>query len=297
MPRTESRSVVITGVSTGIGWGTAKLLAQRGFQVFGSVRKPEDGERLRREIGAAFQPLLFDVTDEAAVERAAIQVREHLQGKPLAGLVNNAGMAAGGALLHQPMKEFCRHFEVNLFGMLRVIQKFAPLLKAAPGNGGNPGRIVNIGSLSGKVAAPFLGAYNASKFAVEGFSDSLRRELLLHGIDVIVVRPGPVNTAIWDKAEEARPRELEQYRGTGYEKPLQAYMDVFVKQARKTGFPPEAVGNAVYRALTAKNPRVYYNVIPQYLLNWIMPKLLPARVLDRFFGAQLGLIPKQEPKA
>ncbi|MBN1595705.1 SDR family NAD(P)-dependent oxidoreductase, partial [candidate division FCPU426 bacterium] len=180
---------------------------------------------------------------------------------------------------------------------LTVIQKFAPLLKAAPGSAGRPGRIVNVGSVSDKVAAPFLGAYTASKFAVEGFSDCLRRELLPYGIEVIVVRPGAVATAIWEKAEQMRQHELELYRGTGYEKPLQAYMEIFVKQARKEGLPPEAVGRAIYRALTAGKPRLRYNVIPNPIRNWVIPNLLPTRILDQYFGKQLGLMPKKNKKA
>lgn len=291
LPSEAGRSVVITGVSTGIGQGTAKVLVQHGFGVFGSVRKPADAERLQQEMGSAFEPLLFDVTDAAAVEQAAARVQERLQGRPLAGLVNNAGIAVGGPLLHQPLSQFRQHLEVNLTGMLTVIQKFAPLLKASPAGPERPGRIVNIGSVSGKVAAPFLGGYTASKFAVEGFSDCLRRELLPFGIEVIVVRPGAVATAIWDKAEQMGPRELEQYQGTGYEPSLQAYMDIFVKRARQEGLPPEAVGRAVYKALTAGKPKLRYNVIPNYVRNWVLPSLLPRRLLDRYFGAQLKLLP------
>lgn len=295
-PLEANPSVVITGVSSGIGWGTTKVLIQRGFKVFGSVRKSADAERLQREMGSAFEPLLFDVTDGPAIEQAAAKVKERLQGKTLFGLVNNAGIAIGGPLLHQPLEEFRQHLEVNLIGMLTVIQKFASLLKLAPGGSGRPGRIVNVGSVSDKVAAPFLGAYTASKFAIEGFSDCLRRELMPFGIEVIVVRPGAVSTAIWEKAEQLRSHELEQYQGTGYEKPLQAYMEIFVKQARKEGLPPEAVGKAIYRALTARRPFFRYNVIPHIMRNWVIPNVLPRKLLDRYFGEQLGLMPKKGKK-
>jgi NAD(P)-dependent dehydrogenase (short-subunit alcohol dehydrogenase family) len=298
MPPSEAgRSVVITGVSSGIGWGTTKILVQKGFKVFGSVRRPADAERLQREFGSAFEPLLFDVTDVPAVEQAAESVRERLQGKTLYGLVNNAGIAIGGPLLFQPLAEFRQHLEVNLVGMLTTIQKFGPLLKKASSGKGRPGRIVNVGSVSDRVAAPFLGAYTASKFAIEGFTDCLRRELMPFGIDVIVVRPGAVATAIWDKAQAMRSHELEHYQGTGYEKPLQAYMDVFVKQAQKEGLPPETVGRAIYRALTAAKPQLHYNVIPNVMRNWVAPNLMPSRWLDLYFGEQLGLIPKKKKKA
>src|SRR5258708_5817725 len=122
------RSVVITGTSTGIGWGAAKILLAKGFRVFGSVRKPADAQRLSAEFGGNFVPLLFDVTDEAAVYAAAGQVRAALAGETLAGLVNNAGVAVPGPLLELPIEDFRRQIEINLIGVVTVTQAFAPLL-------------------------------------------------------------------------------------------------------------------------------------------------------------------------
>src|SRR5262245_15640607 len=178
------RSVVITGTSTGIGWAASKVLTAAGFRVFGSVRRKADAERLAAELGPRFVPLLFDVTDESAVKAAAAQVRAALGGETLAGLVNNAGVAVPGPLLELPIEEFRRQIEVNLTGVVIATQAFAPLLGIDRRLNGAPGRIVNIGSVGGQVATPFLAPYNASKFAIEGLSESLRRELLLFGIDV-----------------------------------------------------------------------------------------------------------------
>ena len=203
----------MTGTSTGIGWGCAKVLIGRGFRVFGSVRKGADAERLKREFGANFMPLLFDVTDEAAVHRAARQVEAALDGETLAGLVNNAGIAKAGPLLHLPIEELREQLEINLVGQVIVTQAFAPLLGAEPGRKGAKGRIVMISSVGGTAANPFMGPYNASKFGIEGLSESLRRELMVHGIDVIIVAPGAIATPIWDKAEQI---DTTRYANTAY---------------------------------------------------------------------------------
>src|SRR5271165_3413624 len=197
----DLKSVVVTGASTGIGWGTVKVLAEKGCHVFGSVRKQSDADRLRKEFGSRFTPLLMDVTDDDAVRQAAALVAEALGRETLAGLVNNAGIAVPGPLLHLKAEEYRHQLEVNLIAPLVVTQAFAPLLGTDRSRQGQPGRIVNISSVGGKLGAPFLGAYVASKHGLEGMSQSLRRELLLYGIDVIVIGPGSVATPIWDKAE------------------------------------------------------------------------------------------------
>jgi NAD(P)-dependent dehydrogenase (short-subunit alcohol dehydrogenase family) len=198
----DMRSVVVTGTSTGIGWGTAKVLIARGFRVFGSVRKKADAERLAAEFGPAFVPLVFDVTDEDAVGLAAGRVGDALAGEKLFGLVNNAGIAVAGPLLELSLGDFRRQIDTNLIGVVIATKAFAPLLGTDRTLKGPPGRIVNISSVGGKNAVPFLSPYAASKFALEGLSEGLRRELLPFGIDVIVVAPGAVATPIWAKAEQ-----------------------------------------------------------------------------------------------
>src|SRR5579859_1332127 len=268
-------SVVVTGVSSGIGWGTAKVLLQQGFQVFGSVRKSEDADRLSAEWGESFTPLLFDITDEQAVKSAAAVVRDHLQGQTLFGLVNNAGIAVPAPLIYQPISEYRQQLEVNLVGPLIVTQAFVDLLGADHGRSGRPGRIINISSVGGKLAGPFLGAYHVSKFGMEGFSDSLRIELMVHGIDVIVIGPGAVATAIWDKAEQL---DISAYRDTEYAQAVDAYRTYMIEGGRK-GYPPERLGEVVWRALTTPHPpvRYGYTVVPRPLFNWIIPRLLPKR--------------------
>jgi NAD(P)-dependent dehydrogenase (short-subunit alcohol dehydrogenase family) len=210
------KSVVVTGVSTGIGWGITKVLIQNGYRVFDSVRKTQDAERLSKEFGANFVPLIFDVTDEAAVEASAQQVREQLQGEKLFGLVNNAGIAVPGPLMYLHASEFRQQLEVNLVSVLIVTKAFFLLLGGDRSLSGQAGRIINISSVGGKRGSPFLGAYVSSKHALEGFSESLRRELMLYGIDVIIVGPGAVATPIWDKGEQV---DANQYAHTEYFEP------------------------------------------------------------------------------
>jgi NAD(P)-dependent dehydrogenase (short-subunit alcohol dehydrogenase family) len=283
--RAGGRSVVITGASSGIGLGTARVLVGKGAHVFGSVRRAADGERLREEFGERLTPLSFDVVDAGAVRAAAAEVRERLGGRTLWGLVNNAGIAIGGPLLHQPLEEVREQLEVNVLGALAVTQAFAPLLGADRTLRGGPGRIVNVSSIAGKVGGPFLGAYVASKHALEGLSESLRRELLIYDIDVIVVAPGSVATPIWDKAEAA---DASPYAATDYAETLTRFRDRFIARGRR-GFPPERVGEVIWRALSARRPRLRYAVVPGRLLNWTLPRLLPGRVVDRLIASGLGM--------
>jgi NAD(P)-dependent dehydrogenase (short-subunit alcohol dehydrogenase family) len=282
---TTGRSVVVTGVSTGIGNGITRVLVRQGVHVFGSVRRREDAARLSAEFGSGFTPLLFDVTDARAIAAAADLVRKSLAGATLMGLVNNAGISVFGPLMHVPLDEFRRQLEVNLVSVLAVTQAFLPLLGADRSLAGAPGRIVNMGSVGGKIAAPFLGPYAASKFALEGLSESLRRELMLFGIDVIVIGPGAVATPIWDKAER---EDTGRFEGTEYAAPLRKFGAYFLKEG-KAGYPPERVGAVVWRALSRARPRVRYAVVPHVLRGWIIPRLLPKRVIDRIIGRSTGL--------
>jgi NAD(P)-dependent dehydrogenase (short-subunit alcohol dehydrogenase family) len=280
------RSVVITGTSTGIGWGTTKVLIEQGFRVFGSVRKTSDAERLSGEFGDRFVPLLFDVTDEAAIRAAAADVRTRLAGERLAGLVNNAGVAVAGPLLELSIEEFRYQIDVNVIGVVITTKAFAQLIGTDPQLKGNPGRIINIGSVSGRNAMPFLAPYAASKFALEGLSESLRRELLPFGIDVIVIGPGAVATPIWSKAEQI---DITAYINTPYATALERLRNHMLSLG-KLGLPPERIGEAVLHALTAAKPKVRYAVSPQPFQDW-MARSLPRRVVDRMIGRRLGLLP------
>ncbi|WP_315769091.1 MULTISPECIES: SDR family oxidoreductase [unclassified Bradyrhizobium] len=284
------KSVVITGASTGIGFACSKLLLARGFRVFGSVRKQADADRLRSELGANFMPLLFDVTDEAAVKAAAGEVRAALKGETLAGLVNNAGIAVAGPVTELPIAQFRHQMEVNVIGPVIATQAFAPLLGADPAMTGERGRIVMISSVAGRNGNPLMAPYSTSKHAIEGLSESLRRELMLFGIDVIVIAPGAVKTPIWAKADEV---DLSPYQASPFFPALQK-IRAFMLQLGKTGLPAETIAARVADALTLPAPKVRYEIAPDSMRQWIV-RVLPKRTVDRIIAKRLGLMPATRP--
>ena len=282
------KSVVITGASTGIGWATAKLLIDKGYRVFGSVRKQADAERLVGEFGGNFVPLLFDVADEAAVLAAAREVRARLNGETLAGLVNNAGIAVPGPVLELSADEFRRQMDVNVIGPIISTQAFGPLLGTDPQLKGPKGRIVMISSVAGKNGNPLTPAYAASKHAIEGLSESLRREMMLFGIDVIIVAPGPVKTPIWGKGQQ--DVDMSKYKNSPYLPALQK-VSAYMQRLDSIGLPPEKIAEVVYDALTLPNPKVRYQVAPDPMRH-LMTNYLPKRMVDKIIAKRLGLMPQ-----
>lgn len=282
------KTVVITGASTGIGRATAEYLAGKGWQVFAGVRKLSDGVPLT-EADERIIPILLDVTQPEQVDAAVETVRAALDGEKLAGLVNNAGIANMGPLALQPLDQFKSHFDVNVFGLLRASQAFAPLLGMDETLAGKPGRIVNITSVGGRLASPFLGAYTATKHAVESMTDSLRRELVIFGIDAIAVGPGAVRTPIWDKAE--RDNSANPYSNSPWAKPIEKFSQTMLDGGR-TGLPPEKIAQVIETALTAAKPKARYAPVPDKLTNFTLPMLLPKRFVDSFFWKRFGMEPK-----
>ena len=281
------KSVVVSGVSSGIGRGLARELVGRGYRVFGSVRREEDAGRLAAELGANFRPLVFDVTDRAAVLRAAKEVGEELDGSGLAGLVNNAGTTLMGPMMHQPLDEVRTMFETNAIGLVSVTQAFLPLLGATRSSARPPGRILNIGSVSGRLATPFMAAYAGSKHAVEGVTDALRCELLPYGIDVVLIQAGPVKTKQLGKTTTAGHKAA--YAGTDYAGALANFFKIS-ENATKGGFSAEDFAKRVADTFEARRPRTRYTLIRQKLTYWTIPILLPDRVRDRVFGWSAGLL-------
>ena len=259
--------MVVTGASTGIGLDTCRELAAGGFRVFGSVRRREDGRALE-EVGGV--PLLLDVTDESSVKAARDQVRERRAGDPLVGLVNNAGISSPGPLELLAVEEFRLVFEVNVLGVVAVTQAFLPQLKESKG------RIVNMSSVSGRMATPFNAPYAASKFALEAISDCLRRELHPFGVAVVVIEPGNVRTPIWRKGID---RDVSPARNTPYERVIAKLRD-HAAVMEHAAMPPSRVSRAVLRALTAERPPTRILVARKpwvHRLQW----LIPDRVMDR----------------
>jgi NAD(P)-dependent dehydrogenase (short-subunit alcohol dehydrogenase family) len=273
-----SGTVLVTGASTGIGEATALHLKELGFDSVGAVRKEEDAERLRSR---GLRAVRLDLTDSASIAAA----RADLGDAPLAGLVNNAGIAVAGPLEFLPLDQLRNQLEINLVGQVAVTQQFLPALRA----GG--GRIVNVSSIGGRVALPLVAAYNASKFALEAVSDSLRRELHGQGVDVIVIEPGGVRTPIWrkgnelaDEIQEEMPPEAERLYG----RMIEGLRRETVKIAEKTGIEPREVAETIGKALTAKRPRTRYLVGTDAKMRGPLAKVLPDRLMDRAIARSLG---------
>lgn len=277
------KNILITGVSTGIGYAAAQALVERGYRVFGSVRRQESATAVRTELGENFTPLLFDVVDSEAIAAAVALVSREIGDEGLFALINNAGIVIPGPLKYTPLDEFRRHFEVNLFGLLDVTQQFLPLLGATEDSPFPPGRIINISSTSGRIAYPFMGAYAASKHALEALSDSMRRELMLYGVNVIVIQPGTTNTPIKHKFAN----QIRKYKVTDYG-PLITNFEKQMAAREITGMPVEKVVDAIVTAVEKPHPRARYAVPRKWLMSWIIPRLLPDRWLDRYVDSRLG---------
>jgi len=276
--------VLVTGVSTGIGNAIMHSLLKRGYKVIGTVRSEKDREKIKAEAKTNCYPILVDVTNEEGVKSSVKEVEDILGGKGLAGLINNAGVAVGGPLAEMPMSEIRMHFEVNVFGLLTITRAYLPLLGARENHTSLPGRLVNISSIGGDLAAPFLGAYTGTKFAVEGISQTLRRELLLYGIDVIVIAPGNVVTPIWDKGVKPEP-----YRNSPYYPYIKKFTDYVLSDYPK-GYTSEEMGEFIAKAFIAGKPKARYVFAKDALLKYFLPKMLPVRLVDWAIGKQVGFI-------
>lgn len=278
-------AVVITGASTGIGEACALHLDECGFQVFAGVRRAQDGDALRAKAGPRLSPLLLDVTDAASIGAAREEVERAVGEAGLAGLVNNAGIAVPGPLEILPLEEFRRQLEVNVTGALAVTQAFLPLVRRAQG------RIVQMGSISGRLASPFVGAYAASKFALEALTDALRVELLPWGLEVSIIEPGVISTPIWEKSRQhsgAIARGIPAEQRELYRRAYDA-MREGSQRAASEGVPALRVAETVEHALTASRPKTRYLVGKN--VRWIawLAKFLPDRTRDRMIARRLGL--------
>jgi hypothetical protein len=183
------------------------------------------------------------------------------------------------------MDEIRQQFEVNVIGTIAVAQAFIPLLGSDPSFHGNPGRIVNISSVGGRIGFPMMAAYAGTKFAIEGISESLRRELLVYGIDVIVIAPHSTNTPFLDKAEA---QDFSMYDNTPYQRPGKLVLDFSVHDGRK-GFHPRQIAEVIYKAVTVKKPQARYSVVPKPLEAWLLTNVFPTRLIDRTMAKQFGL--------
>lgn len=263
-----SGSVLVTGGSSGIGAACIQVLRARGFRVFATARDSRDFSAIEH---AGAVPVQMDVADRASVEAGCAAVLEAVGPDRLAGLVNNAGIAAIGPWEHIGLQELRRMLETNVVGAVSVTQVLLPRLRR------DRGRIVLLSSVAGRVAMPFLGAYACSKFALEAFGDSLRRELRRSGVQVVLVQPSAVRTPIWSRLDPGPP-PAEAYR-QGY----LAFRDHVLK-VEANGLPPERVADAVVKALVTRRPAPRMLVTSRNPLIYRIYASLPDRVIDFVLG-------------
>ena len=279
------RLVVITGASSGIGAACARYLDERGFTVWAGVRRREDGDELARRCSSRLRVFCLDVTKSESISAAGRMLTEVTGESGLWSLINNAGISVAGPLELLPLDDVRYQFEVNVIGALAVTQALLPLLRRGRG------RIVNISSIAGLTATPFLGAYCGSKFALEAMSDALRMELVPWGITVSLVEPGAVQSQIWQRATMSATHMLRQMTPASralYDEPLRRIQEV-VERAAKRAIPAAVVARSVAHALTAPRPRARYLVGHDARLRAFMKWMLPTRAQDRVLAWFLGL--------
>lgn len=266
------KNVLITGTSSGIGYALTTVLLKRGWRVLGSVRSIETAEHLHQIFGEHFEPLFFDVTEPESIRRAAQRAAVLVGDQGLQVLINNAGIAVTGPLLHVPTTALRQQFAVNVTGVIAVTQAFAPLLGAKTNCPHPPGRLVNMGSIAATLAAPFGAPYSASKRSLEALTDSLRLELRPFGIDVLLLEPGVVST---DTREGLKPAD---YADTFYHPSMQKAQTFMLRHARQ-GWQPYVFAQRVADVIEAPNLAWQKALVKARWLNWSIPRRLPQRLI------------------
>ncbi len=287
---TKSAAVVITGASTGIGAACALALDKLGHRVFAGIRDQADGAMLTASASPRLMPVRLDVTDPASIAAAVHTVKAMVGEQGLGGLVNNAGIAVAGPIEALPVAEWRRQFEVNIFGLIAVTQAFLPLLRQGHG------RVINMGSMSGRAAVPYMAPYSASKHALAGLTTSLRIELQPWGIHVALVEPGAIATPIWGKArkevdawDSGWSREMKALYGTSFSKVKEAASKIGAQAPS-----PGIVADAVIHALRARSPKTRYLVGRDARIRAILVSLLPDRLHDWLLRKAIGLRSQEE---
>jgi NAD(P)-dependent dehydrogenase (short-subunit alcohol dehydrogenase family) len=275
----RNKVVVITGASSGIGEACALHLDKKGFTVFACVRKPEDGTALKKNTSDRLTPILVDVTVPQSIEQARLSVAQAVAASgAMLSLVNNAGVIVGGPLEFLSPEDLRKELEVNLIGVVQMTQAFLPLIRYGKG------RIINMSSISGLIAFPFLGPYAATKFALEAISDSWRIELRPWHIMVSLIEPGDVATPLWEKSLTLIDKLIKQWPPQA----LELYGPIISMNGRfqKHGIPPEQVAKTVEHALTSAHPRTRYR-IGQHRTIVELVRRLPIGIRDRLIASQL----------
>lgn len=279
--------ILITGVSSGIGYTSAKYFIEKGYHVFGSVRKEADAERLKSELGDSITPLLFDVVDEPAIAKAVEAAKAKLgPGENIAGLIANAGIHIPGPILHLSRDDMRNQFEVNVFGALSVIQAFVPLMRKTESQ--KPGRVIHVSSTSAAIPLPYSSLYAATKSAMHSLCDTLRRELMLYEIDVIDIYVGPVKNDMVSKVSIY----AERYKGTDYYHSITARLENALKNTIPKGLTEREVAKVLHDTLNKAKPKHRFAINKDWFNTWFLPNILPIRFLDKVLAKKLQLRPE-----
>lgn len=280
-----AKTILITGCSSGLGFGAARAFAERGYRVIATVRSEDDAARMQAAGSGNILPVNCDVTRQDQVAELPGFVRKLTGDGVLDGLINNAGiMLAPGPVEFQKMENVRAQFDVNVFGMMAVTMALLPLLGTAGPPQRHAGRIINMSSIEGKLASPYISIYAATKSAIEGFSHSLRRELRLFGIKVIIVGPGGVKSEMWRK----NPLDIAPLVGTAYEESFRRLMKITEKMENDAA-TPEEVGGFLVRVFEAPRPRARYAYSRKPLVDGTWPSIFPDLWYDEVLGMLLGL--------
>ena len=272
-----SKVVVVTGASTGIGYDAVRALIESGFHVAATVRKKEDKLRLEETFKKNVTVILLDVADFQQVDHFAKTLHDHGISQVHA-LINNAGVALAAPFADEDFHEIENIMRVNVLAVMRLTQVVIPLMA-------EDSRIVNISSVAGKIGTPFLAVYAASKHAIEGFSDALRKEMRLLKIKVIVVAPGSIQTPIWQKGfTEIK----EKYNSSRFAQSFKIFMKIADASIR-SALPVSAVSDCIVKAVSDADPCYRYAPIPKKFVNWYLPLLLPQRIYNYLTAKTLKL--------
>lgn len=278
----RTKSVLITGVSTGIGEALANFYCGQGWTVIGTIRKLEDAEKLLTEFPNNFNSIIYDVRDKENINTFFEDVNLILDNNGLDVLINNAGIAVGGPMEYVEEDDFEMQLDINVKAVRRIINLFLPLMV----NRQEKSKIINISSISGFMTYPMLGPYCVSKHALEALTDAYRRELIPFNIDVISIQPGPIITPIWKKTENT----YEKYKSTRYAPFLDKVKSGIAKSLR-SALPVSAIVEVVHKSITTKNPKTRYIVAKNNFILKILKNFIPDKWIDNEIKKSIFNIP------
>lgn len=275
----SKNSVLITGCSSGIGKAVALLLDNHGYRVFAGIRNNNDAEKLKLESSSNLEPIILDVTNNDQIQAAFNFINEQCYDSGLMCVINNAGYMHAGSIEYSSEEDIKRQYDVNFFGTIRIIQTFLPLIRRFVEVKKHSGRIINIGSVAGRLSTPFTGIYNSSKSAIAVVSEALCIELATSNIHSCLIEPGSIATQIWQKIENnfenaifSLPEGSKKY----YESPMKAMQNTLIQTGGR-GISPDMVAKVVIRSLESNNPKNRYLVGAEAKIVATLTKFLPER--------------------